>query len=57
MEGSPRKRKRGLPATHPLLQDTVKSAVAVGEQSDAESFDGKELWLIQLPKEVSPLYL
>ena len=53
MEDSPRKRKRGVQATHPLLKDTARSTVAAGEVNNAESFDDKELWLIQLPKEVS----
>ena len=52
---SPAKRKRKQ--THPLLKDAVKSNVTsvVDERSEEVSglFERKDLWLIQLPKDVS----
>ena len=57
MEDSParKKRKRSLSSGLPLLRDTVKSSVSVSADEGDEGttlFTGKELWLIQLPKEV-----
>ena len=57
MEDSParKKRKRSLSSGLPLLRDAVKSSVSVSADEGDEGttlFTGKELWLIQLPKEV-----
>lgn len=57
MDHSPakKKRKKSLSSGIPLLSDAVKSDVSISadEVSEGEGlFIGKELWLIQLPKEV-----
>lgn len=44
-------KKRRVYFTHSQLEDAAKSGVVAGEQASLS--EGKELWLIQLPKQVN----
>ena len=50
-----KRRKKSLSSGVPVLRDAVKSDVVIptDEISEGGLFAEKELWLIQLPKEVS----
>ena len=56
MDDSParKKRKKSLSSGVPLLSDAVKSDASIPtDGGEGLFYTGKELWLIQLPKEVS----
>ena len=56
---SKKKRKRSACSGIPLLSDAVKSGVSIPADEvseEADLFTGKELWLVQLPKEVCTLF-
>ena len=51
-----KKRKQPLHLLHPLLEDAERSSVTIPVDESSEGaglFEGKELWLIQLPRDVS----